>query len=64
MKDYALITSQVSGGVDVTIERVKRAISSDEAYVGHVVDESVRPSVLVVVVASEGTESSAYHHAQ
>ena len=67
MKDYALITSRVSGSADETLARVKRAISSDEAYVGHIVDESSRPATLVVIVASgdDGTSpgGEAYDHA-
>ena len=50
MKDYSIIASQISGDVDETLERVKGAIASDESYVGHTVDESAQPAVLLVIV--------------
>jgi len=50
MNDYSIITSQIVGDVDETLERVRRAIASDERYVGHIVDESAQPAVLLVIV--------------
>lgn len=50
MPEYSVITAQVAGSVDQTVQNIKDGLAGDEAYVGHIVDPAEDPSVVVVIV--------------